>query len=506
VSTIDKLVTANGIVFAGPVNQPNWVTTSGSSYNNIVNVSSGPPYYQSIQLNTATDYLLLAVSTTAPTSTVMGVTVFVQLGTATAFTVAVFSSLGPRLATVTSTAPSVNGWTPVTCIFTTPSSAQTLTIQIGSSAAAVGSSNIYGLTVFTGTSLGFSLLGSLSAASTLSTPDLLYGPSGTSLTSALATLAPLANPTFTGTVHMAALGCTGTVTASSLYSTNTIAADGGITCKGSPQAFSVYNSGAGTVAYFDSVGNLVCGNITGGSLACSGASSFASLSCNNLTVNNAETDAGTLTVNGLLTASGGISATNATLNGTSTIPSGGALNVNTAAINLNTNGYLRFYNGAALQGNLDFGGNLTSSGAVNVTGTVTSGTGVVAPTVTASSTGTSITASGDIKYNGTTSLTSQMATLNGYKTGGTISTTAANTWQTIYTLTSTSRGWLTASVYPGNTFGLAFFEMWVGLTNPSLTTMIPFNSSYISIQLSGTAIQVKTPTAGASVGWAITFM
>jgi hypothetical protein len=272
------------------------------------------------------------------------------------------------------------------------------------------------------------------------------------------------------------------------------------------------------------VGNLVCGNITGGSLACSGASSFASLSCNNLTVSNAETDAGTLTVTGLLTANGGISATNATLNGTSTIPSGGVLNVNTAAINLNTNGYLRFYNGAALQGNLDFGGNLVSSGAVNVTGTVTSGTGVVTPTVTASSTGTSITASGDVKYNGTTSLTSQMATLNGYKTSGSIGATTS--FQTIF-IPSNSRGIITAITTGGGSNAgmvMAFFEFTNGNTNPSLTQLAVSGNAFPQavlntpntfsgtqtvfiqmVQSSPYPIQVKVATA-CTVYWYVTFL
>jgi hypothetical protein len=159
------------------------------------------------------------------------------------------------------------------------------------------------------------------------------------------------------------------VTASSLYSTNTIAADGGITCKGSPQAFSVYNSGAGTVASFDSVGNLVCGNITGGSLACSGTGSFASVSCNNLTVSNAETDAGTLTVNGLLTANGGISATNATLNGTTTMPSGSALNVNGGTVHIQTNGGISLEEGSTIYGTLNSRGTFSTTGIVSVQGT-----------------------------------------------------------------------------------------------------------------------------------------
>jgi hypothetical protein len=66
--------------------------------------------------------------------------------------------------------------------------------------------------------------------------------------------------------------------------------------------------------------------------------------------------------------------TNATIGDTSNIPSGGVLNINTDSVNLNTNSYLRFYNGATLNGNIDFGGNLTTSGAINTTGGITTNT------------------------------------------------------------------------------------------------------------------------------------
>jgi hypothetical protein len=227
-------------------------------------------------------------------------------------------------------------------------------------------------------------------------------------------------------------------------------------------------------------------------------------------VNTAETDAGTLTVNGLLTASGGISATNATLNGTSTIPSGGVLNVNTAAINLNTNGYMRFYNGAALQGNLDFGGNLTSNGAVNVTGTVTSGTGVITPTVTAT---------GDIKYNTSTSLTSQMATLNGYKTSGSIS--ATTTFQTIYTITTSGQGIITVSGTSPSYLGMVmgFFQWLPNGSNASLTQLAASGNgaqavlapntftgtNAVSFNISGVNLQVKA-LAPTTLNWYITFL
>ena len=51
-----------------------------------------------------------------------------------------------------------------------------------------------------------------------------------------------------------------------------------------------------------------------------------------------------------------------------------------------------------------------------------------------------LTAGGDLKYNGSTSLTTQMTTLNGYKTSGTFS--AATTFQDIYIFNG-SRGFIT---------------------------------------------------------------
>ena len=60
-----------------------------------------------------------------------------------------------------------------------------------------------------------------------------------------------------------------------------------------------------------------------------------------------------------------------------------------------------------------------------------------APLASPSFTGT-LTTAGDIKYNGTTSLTTQMSTLNSYRTSGSISGTS--TYQTIYNLAQGTRG------------------------------------------------------------------
>jgi hypothetical protein len=233
------------------------------------------------------------------------------------------------------------------------------------------------------------------------------------------------------------------------------------------------------VAYFDSVGNLVCGNITGGSLACSGTGSFASVSCNNLTVSNAETDAGTLTVTGLLTANGGINATSATL-----------------------------------------------SGSINAGTSITAGTNVTTPTLIATSP-TSITALGDIKYNTSTSLTSQMATLNGYKTSGSISATTS--FQTIYTVAQGTRGIITVVCNSAPGTVMALFEWETASNTFAMLTQLAFSagsspgfpfaatapntsssgSQTVFLQMalvsSNAAIQMKSSTAGTA-NWYVTLL
>ena len=82
-----------------------------------------------------------------------------------------------------------------------------------------------------------------------------------------------------------------------------------------------------------------------------------------------------------------------------------------------------------------------------------------------------LTASTDLKYNGSTSLTTQMATLNGYKTSGTFS--ATTTFQDIHVLNSAgSRGFITVIGNSHNIgMSIAFFENYPSRSYPSLTAM-----------------------------------
>ena len=175
---------------------------------------------------------------------------------------------------------------------------------------------------------------------------------------------------------------------------------------------------------------------------------------------------------------------------------------------------MRFYNGATLNGKMDFGGNLTTSGAINTTG------GVTTNTLSATAAGTSITASGDIKYNGTTSLTTQMATLNGYKTSGSIA--ATTTFQTIFTWASGTQGFITM-IGSGTATGMmcCFFEGLSGLSYPSITQLASSGQSgQASLNTSNTgagtqsvfaqlgpgyAVQAKVSTA-CTLYWCVTYM
>ena len=83
---------------------------------------------------------------------------------------------------------------------------------------------------------------------------------------------------------------------------------------------------------------------------------------------------------------------------------------------------------------------------------------------------TTLTASGDLKYNGTTSLTTQMATLNGYKISGTFS--ANTTYQTIYTLPTTGiRAFVNACCTTSPYVFLLCFVEWEPSTYPSITQL-----------------------------------
>ena len=140
---------------------------------------------------------------------------------------------------------------------------------------------------------------------------------------------------------------------------------------------------------------------------------------------------------------------------------------------------------------------------------------------------TTLTASGDLKYNGSTSLTAQMATLNGYKTSG--SFLSNTTFQTIFTPSSAvaSRGFITVATSGGGANSgmvMAFFEYSSGNTYPSLTQLALSGNTFPQatitgpntcngsqvvflqmLQSSGYPIQVKA-NSSMTVYWYITFM
>jgi hypothetical protein len=112
----------------------------------------------------------------------------------------------------------------------------------------------------------------------------------------------------------------------------------------------------------------------------------------------------------------------------------------------------------------------------NILGNLSVDTGITTNTLSATAAGTSITASADIKYNGTTSLTTQMATLNGYKTSGSIA--ATTTFQTIFTWAASTRGFITViAVAPNYSMFAGFFEGTSNGSYNSLTQIAPSGNS-----------------------------
>ena len=162
--------------------------------------------------------------------------------------------------------------------------------------------------------------------------------------------------------------------------------------------------------------------------------------------------------------------------------------------------------------------NLTANGAMsiasNVDATVANLTGSTGYTG-------GLKVSGDITYNSGKSLISQMATLNGYKTSGTISSTTS--FQTVYTPSSGTRGFITLTS-SSNGMITAFFEYTNNITYPCLVQLAisgnaqqpvltssssTFNGTqtiFIQMLQNGMppfSIQVKTTTS-ATVYWNVT--
>ena len=132
-----------------------------------------------------------------------------------------------------------------------------------------------------------------------------------------------------------------------------------------------------------------------------------------------------------------------------------------------------------------------------------------------------LTAGGDLDYNGSTSLTTQVATLNGYKTSGTFS--ATTTFQTIFNFSGT-RGFITMIGSGANTGMLTcFFEATYGQSFSSLTQIAcsgsaaqallnTTNSTSAGTQTvfaqqpsSGYAVQAKVSTT-CTLYWYVTYL
>jgi hypothetical protein len=130
----------------------------------------------------------------------------------------------------------------------------------------------------------------------------------------------------------------------------------------------------------------------------------------------------------------------------------------------------------------------------------------------------SIVSTNDVVYNSGKSLTSQMSTLNGLRTNGTLSSTT--TFQTIFNPVN-QRGFIyVAAGPPCYSAATAFFEAFTGYSYGSLTLIAqsgnaagaPINTSSaatggtvnVSLQLVGAGIQVKT-SASCSVSWFVMF-
>jgi hypothetical protein len=176
---------------------------------------------------------------------------------------------------------------------------------------------------------------------------------------------------------------------------------------------------------------------------------------------------------------------------------------------------LRVNNNAEVLGDVLYGLGPTS---------LTSTMNAKAPLASPSFTGT-LTTAGDIRFNGTSSLTtiaSTVSTINSYKTSGSISGTS--TYQTIYTVVQGTRGFITViAIAPHYNMFLGFFEWTAGGSYQSLTQIAQSGNAPQSVlsttnassggtmsltvqQVSNTGpIQAKVSTAGI-INWYITLI
>ena len=145
-----------------------------------------------------------------------------------------------------------------------------------------------------------------------------------------------------------------------------------------------------------------------------------------------------------------------------------------------------------------------------------------APILNPSFTGTVLSTLGDIKYNGATSLTTQMATLNGYKTSGTIS--VSSTYQTLYTVAQGTRGFITiVAIAPFYNMFMGYFEWTTSGSYQSLTRIAQSDNSvqanlnttnastagtiYLSVQQASNTgpIQAMLPSIG-TINWYVSLI
>ena len=101
-----------------------------------------------------------------------------------------------------------------------------------------------------------------------------------------------------------------------------------------------------------------------------------------------------------------------------------------------------------------------------------------------------LTASGNITANSFKSLTGSIA--------------GTNTAQTVYTINSGTRGYITVTSATGNLMTMGFFEWTSGLTNTSITSLTPVNNLQLSVTTNN--IQVANQSGNGTIFYYITLL
>ena len=78
-------------------------------------------------------------------------------------------------------------------------------------------------------------------------------------------------------------------------------------------------------------------------------------------------------------------------------------------------------------------------------------------------------------------------------------------FQTIFTLTSGQRGFVTVIGSSNNAMSLAFFEWTSGITNVSVNPIVN-NPAGLTFQIVSTSIQVRNTLTGGTTFWYVTFL